>query len=172
MEPELDELYQKVKATLGRQRTVTSPEEIGQATFRLYATAVQDFNPLYMDKRYASRFGFVDVIAPPTLVCETFQIYNGDISCEGHPEGFGDPNLPMPLRAGNDYAFFRPVMPDDVITAHIKVSDVWKQNGRSGGIVFQEFEILYFNQNGDRLARNVELMFYKAGCEISHGDNR
>ncbi|MQF69871.1 MaoC family dehydratase [SAR202 cluster bacterium AD-804-J14_MRT_500m] len=161
MESRLDELYERVKATLGRERSITSPEEMGRAVFRLYSTAVQDFNPVYTDQAYARKSGLVDVMAPPTLVCETFQIYEGDINCEGHPDGFMDLNLPVPLRAGNDYEFFRPVMPSDVITAKIQVSNVWKRAAKSGGLVFQEFEISYFNQNGDLLVRNVELMFYK-----------
>ena len=36
------------------------------------------------------------------------------------------------LRAGNDYEFFQPIHPDDIITAHWKVKDVYEKEGRSG----------------------------------------
>ncbi len=157
----LDELYARVRATVGQERKVTSPEEMGRAAFRMYATAVQDFNPVYTDRPRARELGLKDVMAPPTLICDTFQVYGTDIDEEGHPIGFSDSTLPMPLRAANEYEFFQPVMPDDVVTARTRVADAWKREGRSGGLVFQQNEITYVNQRGEVLARNMELMFYR-----------
>ena len=67
------------------------------------------------------------------------------------------------FRAGNEYEFFQPVYPDDVITAHWKVKDVYESEGRSGSLVFQVLEANFYNQRGELLARNTETMFYRAG---------
>ena len=65
----------ELKAWIGREVTYAAPEELGRAAIRYFALASGDGNPLYYDEAIARRSRHGGIIAPPTLVCETNQIY-------------------------------------------------------------------------------------------------
>ena len=146
---------------MGSEHSFTADRPIGRASFRMYADAVQDPNPLYTNPEAARSAGLPDVMAPPTLVCDTFRFYGGAIGASGLPKALDRQSPGIPLRAGNSYQFFRPVHPSDVITATRKVIRVWQKRGRSGPLAFQEVEITYRNQQRELLAINTELLCYR-----------
>ncbi len=156
-----DSLLKQLKATIGQELVFQAPDEIGRSAFRQYALAVGDFNPLYSDRELAVAHGLRDVVAPPTLVCDTWQYVDGDINERGDLEGRGVFGELTGLRAGNEYEFFQPVHPDDVITARWLVKDVYERTGRSGSIIYQVIQATYHNQHGELLARNTETLFYR-----------
>ena len=161
MQDKTDALFQKLQRTVSDEHAFTANRPIGRATFRMYADAVQDPNPLYINPAAARSAGLPDVTAPPTLVCDTFHFYGDTISKSGLPTALGRQSPGTPLRAGNSYQFFRPVHPSDVITATRKVTRVWQKHGRSGPLVFQEVEVIYRNQRHELLASNTELLCYR-----------
>ena len=156
-----DSLIEQLKATVGRELVLDAPDEIGRAAFRQYALAVGDFNPLYSSREIAASNGLRDVMAPPTLVCDTWQYVDSDMDERGDLAGRGSFGKLTGLRAGNEYEFFQPVHPDDVITARWLVKDVYERTGRSGSMIFQVVEATYRNQRGELLARNTETLFYR-----------
>ena len=135
------DLLANLKAGVGQEVVYRAPDEMGRPSFRQYALAIGDFNPLYSDREFANAQGLRDVMAPPTLICDTWDLGG--------------------LRAGNDYEFFQPIHPDDIITARVKVKDVYEKTGRSGHLVFQEMEVSFYNQRDELLSRNVETLFYR-----------
>ena len=156
-----DSLFEQLKATVGRELVFRAPDEIGRSAFRQYALAVGDFNPLYYDHEHAASNGLRDVMAPPTLICDTWQYVDSDMDARGDLAGRGPFGELTGLRAGNEYEFFQPVHPDDVITARWLVKDVYERTGRSGSMIFQVVEATYRNQRGELLARNTETLFYR-----------
>lgn len=160
-----DSLLEQLKATVGRELVLQAPDEIGRAAFRQYALAVGDFNPLYSDRGHADANGLRDVMAPPTLVCDTWQYVDSDMDERGDLTGRGSFGKLTGLRAGNEYEFFQPVHPDDVLTVRWLVKDVYERTGRSGSLVFQVVEATYSNQRGELLARNTETLFYREAAE-------
>ncbi len=154
-------LFEKLKATVGQELVFEAPDEIGRSAFRQYALAVGDFNPLYSDREHATANGLRDVMAPPTLICDTWQYVDSDMDTRGDLVGRGSFGELTGLRAGNEYEFFQPIHPDDVITARWLVKDVYERTGRSGSLVFQVVEATYSNQRGEPLARNTETLFYR-----------
>ena len=156
-----DSLLEQLKATVGQELVFQAPDEIGRSAFRQYALAIGDFNPLYLDHEQATTHGLPDVMAPPTLVCDTWQYVDSDLDERGDLLGRGPFGKLTGLRAGNEYEFFQPVHPGDVITAHWLVKDVYERTGRSGTLVFQVIEATYHNQQGELLARNTETLFYR-----------
>lgn len=156
-----DSLLEQLKATVGRERVFQAPDEIGRPAFRQYALAVGDFNPSYSDREQAVSNGLRDVMAPPTLVCDTWQYVDSDMDERGDLLGRGPFRELVGLRAGNEYEFFQPIHPDDVITARWLVKDVYERTGRSGTLIFQVIEATFHNQRGDLLARNTETLFYR-----------
>lgn len=156
-----DSLLDRLKATVGQELVFQAPDEIGRSAFRQYALAVGDFNPLYSNREHAATHGLHDVIAPPTLVCDTWQYVDSDMDERGDLLGRGSFGELTGLRAGNEYEFFQPVHPDDVLTATWLVKDVYERTGRSGTVVYQVIEATFHNQRGELLARNTETLFYR-----------
>ena len=156
-----ESLLDKLKATVGQELVFQAPDEIGRSAFRQYALAVGDFNPLYSDRERAAANGLRDVMAPPTLICDTWQYVDSDMDERGDLVGRGSFGELTGLRAGNEYEFFQPVHPDDVLTATWLVKDVYERTTRSGPLIFQVVEATFRNQRGELLARNTETLFYR-----------
>ena len=154
-----EELIARVKGSVGNEMVFHAPDEIGRSAFRMYALAIGDFNPLYSDGTFARGHGLRDVQAPPTLVCDTWQYVDSAMDENGDLIGRGDTRELGGLRAGNDYEFFQPIHPDDIITAHWKVKDVYEKEGRSGPLLFQDVETSFYNQRNELLAINRETLF-------------
>ncbi len=156
-----DSLFEQLKATVGQELVFEAPDEMGRSAFRQYALAVGDFNPLYSNREHATAHGLPDVMAPPTLICDTWQYVDSEMDRRGDLVGRGSFGELTGLRAGNEYEFFQPVHPDDVITARWLVKDVYERTGRTGSMIFQVVEATYSNQRGELLARNTETLFYR-----------
>ena len=118
-------LTDELRARIGETAVYTAPEELGRASIRYFALAIGDYNPLYVDKNEAARAGYRDVIAPPTLIAETNQYMIGPRHADGymgHGWGIEIPDTRL-VRGGNEYEFFQPVHPDDVVTATVQAID-------------------------------------------------
>ena len=156
-----DALIAKLKATIGEEAVFQAPDELGRPSFRQYALAIGDFNPLYSDRDFAQSHGMRDVMAPPTLICDTWQFVDSDFDEQGRFLALKDELGIGGLRAGTSYEFFQPVHPDDIVTAKRKTKDVYEKTGRSGRLLFWEVETSYYNQRDELLATNVEMMFLR-----------
>ncbi len=154
-------LLERLKATVGQEIVLRAPDEMGRSSLRQYALAIGDFNPLYSNREFAQANGLRDVMAPPTLICDTWQYVDSDMDERGDLLGRGPIRELEGLRAGNEYEFFQTIHPDDVITAHWAVKDVYEKTGRTGSLVFQVIETTFYNQSDELLARNTETMFYR-----------
>lgn len=157
-------LTDELKAWIGREVTYTAPEELSRASIRYFALAMRDDNPLYVDDAYAREAGYPSVIAPPTLICETCQYAHrapdedGYIGHEWH--------LPITgcrlIRAGNDYEFFRPVLPADRISVTWKLEDITERASSRGGTqLFVTTAARYTSHDGAALAINRETVVYQ-----------
>jgi len=154
-------LLERLKETVGLKVVIQAPDEMGRSSLRQYALAIGDFNPLYSDRGFAQTHGLREVMAPPTLICDTWQYVDSDMDDRGDLVGRGPIRELEGLRAGNEYEFFQPIHPDDVISAHWTVKDVYEKTGRTGSLVFQVIETTFYNQADELLARNTETMFYR-----------
>ena len=154
-------LLERLKATVGQEIVLRAPDEIGRSSLRQYALAIGDFNPIYSDREFAQANGLRDVMAPPTLICDTWQYVDSDMDERGDLLGRGPIRELEGLRAANEYEFFQPIHPDDVVTAHWTGKDVYETTGSTGSLVFQVSETTFSNQSEELLARKTETMFYR-----------
>ena len=154
------DLIAKLKATVGKEVVFQAPDELGRSSLRLYSLAIGDANPLYTDREFSNAHGLRFVMAPPTLICDTWQFVDSDMDERGGLRALGEGLKWEGLRAGNDYEFFQPVHPGDIVTARRTTKDVYEKKGRSGRLLFWETETAYFNQRDELLATNVEIMFH------------
>lgn len=157
-------LTPEIAALEGETRSYTAPEAIGAAAFRYFADAIGDANPRFRDQAAARDAGFDDVVAPPTLICETNQYVNGEANEDGyagHEWGIRVPGTRQ-IRGGNRYTFGQPVAPTDVITAVWRIDSVTERTTRSGAqLLVVESTATYTNQHGDHLATNTETIMFQ-----------
>jgi acyl dehydratase len=143
-------LTDEVRAHVGRTASYRSPEPLGQASIRYFALATGDDPARWQD------------VAPPTLVCETCQVYGGQVR---HAEtGYLGHSWDLPfavptrlIRGGNEYTFLRPVTAEDVITVTWTLIDLVEKPA----FVVSVADAVYSNQFGVRLAVNRETSLHQ-----------
>ena len=158
-------LTDELRARIGETAQYTAPEELGRASIRYFALAIGDYNPLYVDRGEANRAGYRDVIAPPTLIAETNQYMIGPRNDEGymgHGWGIEIPDTRL-VRGGNEYEFFQPMHPDDVITATWEIVDATERTTSKGvDMLIVTSRATYTNQRGEKLMTNTETLIWTA----------
>jgi acyl dehydratase len=147
--PLSDEAVDRVRALIGTwlRRDVHAPalyEPIALHDIRRWAHySVGDDNPLWSDQEYAKRTIWGRPIAPPTFL---YTIDTGIVA----------PGLPgiQWIFGGGRFEHWRPVCAGDTVTARARLIAVNVKAGRSAPrSVVQTGEVLFENQNGDRVAR-------------------
>jgi acyl dehydratase len=157
-------LTEELKSWIGREARYPAREELGRASIRYFALAVDDDNPLYLDDAYAKQAGYPSLIAPPTLICESCQYAHQAPNAEGY---LGHEwHLPVPntrlVRAGNDYEFMRPVLPTDRISVTWTLENiVEKASSRGGTQLFVSSVGRYRDAKGEVVAVNRETIVYQ-----------
>lgn len=158
-------LTDDIRALVGRQARYTAPEELGRAAIRYFALAVGDDNPLYTDIHRARAAGYDDVVAPPTLICETNQYAGRPRDADGYPGHSWGIEIPgtRVVRGGNSYVFHRAVHPTDVLTVTWRITDIAeKTNAQGRAMLIVTSTATYENQHGKLLAENEEILVYVA----------
>jgi acyl dehydratase len=157
-------LTEELKSWIGREAHYPAREELGRASIRYFALALDDDNPLYVDDAYATKAGYPSVIAPPTLICETNQYAHQAPNADGYVGH--EWHLPVPdtrlVRAGNDYEFMRPLLPADRISVTWTLeSIVEKPSSRGGTQLFVSSVGRYRDAKGEMVAINRETIVYQ-----------
>lgn len=157
-------LTEAIRARVGESRSYTAPDPLGHAAIRYFAHAIGDRNPLYLDADFARSHGHPDVVAPPTLVCETNQYMTGERDAEGsigHSWGIEIPGTRV-VRGGNSYEFHAFAGPATVLTVTWAVADAVERSTSSGAaILILTSEASYRDQHGVLLATNTETLIYQ-----------
>ena len=157
-------LTEELKSWIGREARYPAREELGRASIRYFALAVDDDNPLYLDDAYAKQAGYPSLIAPPTLICESCQYAHQAPNAEGylgHEWQLPVPNTRL-VRAGNDYEFMRPVLPTDHISVTWTLENiVEKASSRGGTQLFVSSVGRYRDAKGEVVAVNRETIVYQ-----------
>jgi len=157
-------LTDDLKSWIGREAHYPAREELGRASIRYFALALDDDNPLYLDDAFAKKAGYPSVIAPPTLICESNQYAHQAPNADGY---IGHEwHLPVAnarlIRAGNDYEFMRPLLPADRISVTWTLeSIVEKPSSRGGTQLFVSSVGRYLDAKGEVVAVNRETIVYQ-----------
>lgn len=158
-------LTPELQAQVGRETSYTAPEELGRAALRYFALAVGDHNPLYTDQEFARAHGYPDVIAPPTLICETNQYTALPADSDGYAGHSWHLEVPGTrlVRGGNSYVFHGPVLPSDVVTATWRITELTERTSSRGRDMLVVTSVAeYTNTAGKLLATNTETLIYTA----------
>ena len=131
-------------------------EEVEKGAIRRFVNALGDHNPLYEDEEFAKRSRYGGKIAPP-LFAITF-------NRERRPQP--DNRLGKgAVNAGNEFEFFGPIRPGDVITHTTKLADVKQRTGRLGRMFILTHETTCVNQRGETVATCRSIIITHEGLQ-------
>ena len=122
---------------------------------RLFAEAIGDPNPIYVDEQYARKTHYGGLITPPTFPCIIDRRRPGG----RHPvQGWGGrpyKKPPKSMHAFDEWEWFEPIRVGDIITAKNRLNDFYEKPGNKGPLLFSIAEIEYRNQFGELVARHI-----------------
>lgn len=153
----------EIKAMIGQEVDFPGAEIIEKSSIRRYAQAISDLNPLYLDEEYAKKTEYGGIIAPPTFIFDVSHNIFNEVGEDGRALArVSIPGLKL-ARGGNEYQFFQPARPGDVVHQKRKIIDIYERPSKAvGKIMFIIYDIIYTNQEGKLLGINREtLMFFK-----------
>jgi acyl dehydratase len=134
----------EIRAMLGQEVYFAGKEVIDRTAIKRYAQAISDLHPLYIDEEFAKKGKYGGVIAPPTFIFDV----SHDIFAEIGEDG-------------NEYQFFEPARPGDIINRRRKIADIYEKKGKkAGNILFVVYETTYTNQKDELLGVCRETMMF------------
>ncbi len=151
----------EIRATLGQELYFAGKGVIDRTAIRRYAQAISDLNPLYIDEKFAKKSKYGGLIAPPTFIFEVSQDIFAEVGEDGRDlSGVTIQGLNA-VRGGNEYQFFEPARPGDLINRRRKITDIYEKKGKKvGKILFIVYETTYINQKHKLLAVCRETMMF------------
>ena len=146
---------------LGQELYCAGKEVIDRTGIRRYAQAISDLNPLYIDEEFAKKSKYGGLIAPPTFIFDVSQDIFAEVGEDGRDlSGVTIQGLNA-VRGGNEYQFFEPARPGDIINSRRKITDIYEKEGKKAGkILFIVYETSYTNQKEKLLGVCRETMMF------------
>ena len=112
-----------------------------------FAEVIDDPNPLWVDREYAQKKGFKDIVAPQTFLLNYFNLDQDEwarlVECP----------LPHILAGGSETECILPVIAGEQITVSGRLVDAKEREGKGGKLLFLIFERSYKNQRGELVIR-------------------
>ena len=146
----------EVRAIIGVE-TVSPPELVEMKAIKDYARAINwpdPPNPLHVDEEYAKKTRYGGIIAP-------WRFYT-TLGRNAPRQRVPLPPARVGMNGGNDYEYFLPIRPGDMITTTSKTVDIVEREGRAGKLIITTSERKFTNQNGEvvGIARGTGLSQY------------
>lgn len=142
-----DAAVEELRGRIGQPiQRVTLPTftEINADASRLFATAIGDNNPLWVDPEYAASTRWQTQLAPPSILYSTDNIVSGAV--EGLPSVHA-------MYSGTDWQWYGPVKVGTKIKTQSTLKGMVEHQTRFAGRSFQQiYHTQFFDQTGAKLA--------------------
>ena len=121
--------------------------EIEKGMIKKFAEAVDDPNPLYRDERYAKKARYGSIVAPPGFLMVTVLMEQvmWAMSVKCPLKGF--------LNGGNEFEYYKPIKPGDIISVTGKLVDLKERQAKAGKMLIMVGEQTQTNQQGQVVAK-------------------
>jgi acyl dehydratase len=124
-----------------------------------FARSIGAADPIHFDRAAAIAAGFDDIVAP-SLFTYVVRMHASTLIDPSLLEEDGSPSNDVPplstkraMAGGVSMEVDRRIIAGDVITVERRLTDLYEKEGRSGPLVFLEFEFSFHNQRGEPVAR-------------------
>ena len=117
--------------------------EIEKGAIVKFAAAIGDSNLLWADPEGAKKSRYGSLIASPTFSCVMENTMGGanELIQDDIP-------LKRVLNGGNEWEYYDPIRPGDVIKVTSKIASMTEREGKTGLMLFTVFEHTFKNQHG------------------------
>jgi len=130
-----------------------------------FALSLRDDHPVYHDEAYAAAVAG-GILAPPTFL-RNFWIEGTQV----HQDlGFEWSRV---LHGEQEFEYFKPVRAGDVLTAHMRVAEMYEKEGKRGGkMTFAVIETVFRDESGDvvQIARRTLIETQRPESPVSSGE--
>jgi acyl dehydratase len=151
----------EIRAMLGQEVYFAGKEVIDRTAIKRYAQAISDLHPLYIDEEFAKKRKYGGVIAPPTFIFDVSHDIFAEIGEDGRDLSRVTIRGLNAVRGGNEYQFFEPARPGDIINRRRKITDIYEKKGKKAGmILFVVYATTYTNQKDKLLGVCREIMMF------------
>lgn len=151
----------EIRAMLGQEAYFPGKEAIDRTAIRRYAQAISDLNPLYIDEEFAKKSTYGGIIAPPTFIFDVSHDTFVEVGEDGRDLSRVTIHGLNAVRGSNEYQFFEPARPGDIVNRRRKITDVYEKKGKKAGmILFVVYETTYTNQKERLLGACREIMMF------------
>jgi len=123
--------------------------EVERGKIRELIQAIDDKNPIYVDRESAVREGYKDCPASPTYITLPFMWRNIGV---GFLQDMGV-NLAKILHGEETYEYFREIYPGDVLTGRPKIVSVDQKSGKAGSMDIIRSEVMYTDQKNEPVVK-------------------
>ncbi|MDY6833667.1 MAG: MaoC family dehydratase N-terminal domain-containing protein [Chloroflexota bacterium] len=128
--------------------------EVDNSNIKMYAQAVGDLNPLFIDDEYAAKSRYGGLIAPPGFWGWPSKVGALPALMMEFIGGIMGAGYPILLDGGVEMEFERPIRPGDKLTGTPKIEDVSSRTNKSGKtMVFGTIGTTYVNQKGELVGK-------------------
>lgn len=124
---------------------------------RELVAAIGDPNPIYRDRNEAQAQGYKDIVAPPTFITLATH-WTGSLYRYLEKTGV---DLTRILHGEEHYEYFGEIYPGDILTGEAKLLAVEEKMGNFGPMTFIKIEIIYTNQEGEKVLRATGVIIVK-----------
>ncbi len=149
---------------VGKETGTYTGEPVLARDVRRYALAIEDPDPVYRDPEAARRSRHGVVVAPLFYVTWAVGVPGAEkgtkeLGEDGLATFVGIPEIPNVwdlgwVRGGEEIEFFGRVRVGDRVTVKGRIADMKEKDGKSGKLVFVTSELVYTNQDAERLANH------------------
>lgn len=122
---------------------------------RLFAKAIGETNPIYLEAEAAKAAGYRNMLAPPTFA---------NALSMSSPDPFGDwpamgIELAKVLHGEQKFEYFAPICAGDTITLQDEITDIYDKN--DGAMEFMVSETAVSNQNGELVGKMTSVLIQR-----------
>lgn len=151
----MNEACERVSAMVGEEsEPEVCKDDVNQAMIRHWCEAMEDGNPLYTDREYASKSRYGGIIAPPQMV-QAFSTPPLWPKRQTRPDPFAkavqmmrDAGYLGIVATASTQEYFRPMRPGDQLSFRVKLANVSAEKStRIGTGHFLTAEYTYLNQS-------------------------
>jgi acyl dehydratase len=143
----------ELKALIGT-KTAAVVNHVEEGAIRRYAEAVGNPNPLHSNVEHARNSRYRGIISPPGFFGWPTNVSSGAVEMMSRVFAvLIQAGLLRILDGGVEYDFFLPVRAGDALAWYARFAGAVEREGKSGKMAFLTFEMTYFNENGDTVAR-------------------
>ena len=122
---------------------------------RLFAKAIGETNPIYLEEEAAKKAGYRNTLAPPTFA---------NALKMGSPDPFGDwpamgIELAKVLHGEQKFEYFAPICAGDTITLQDEITDIYDK--KDGAMEFMVTETTVKNQDGELVGKMTSVLIQR-----------